>query len=426
MRRGRWMILALGLSLAWAVEKPATEVYKQRRARLMEQISQEEGAKAAGVIVWGARAADLEEFRQLNDFMYLTGVETPDSILILDATAKKETLYIPPRDPRQERWTGPQVGPGEEAVRLTGFDQVKGTDTFQGDFQELSSRVGVLYTRFPPGPAHHPSREQQQVEKIQTAAPFLEVKDVRPLIAEMRKIKDPGELQLLQKAIDITAQAHRTVMKELRPGVHEYELEALIEYTFRKNGAERSGFPSIVGSGFFSTVLHYDKNTQQVKDGDLVVVDIGAEYSYYTADITRTYPVGGKFSRRQREIYQIVLDAQKKALEQVKPGAIASRAGEIHKAALKYIEEKGFGKHFIHGTSHYLGMDVHDVGNYTIPLKPGEVITVEPGIYIPEENLGVRIEDDFLITETGYIHLSKDIPREVDEIERMMKLKTRN
>jgi Xaa-Pro aminopeptidase len=197
----------------------------------------------------------------------------------------------------------------------------------------------------------------------------------------------------------------------------EYEVEASLEYEFRRNGAERPGFPSIVGSGPFSTILHYDKSERRMQSGDLVVVDIGAEYGGYSGDVTRTYPVSGKFSPRQREIYQIVLDAQKAALAKVKPGA---RISDLHQAATAYIRSKGYEKYFIHGTSHHIGLEVHDVGDTSRPLEPNMVVTVEPGIYIPDEQIGVRIEDDVLVTPSGYRVLSA-FPKEVAEIEALVK-----
>jgi Xaa-Pro aminopeptidase len=196
----------------------------------------------------------------------------------------------------------------------------------------------------------------------------------------------------------------------------EYEVEAALEYEFRRNGAERPGFPSIVGSGPYSTILHYDKSERRMQAGDVVVVDIGAEYGGYSADVTRTYPVSGRFTPRQREIYQIVLDAQNAAMSKVKPGA---RISDLHQAAMGYIRSKGYDKYFIHGTSHHIGLEVHDVGDTSRPFEPNMVVTVEPGIYIPEEQLGVRIEDDVLVTPTGYRLLS-NFPKEPSEIEALL------
>jgi len=197
----------------------------------------------------------------------------------------------------------------------------------------------------------------------------------------------------------------------------EYEVEAALEYEFRRNGADRSGFPSIVGSGPYSTILHYDKSERRMQANDVVVVDIGAEYGGYSADVTRTYPVSGKFSPRQREIYQIVLDAQKAAIAKIKPGA---RISDVHQAALAHIRAKGYESYFIHGTSHHMGLEVHDVGDTSRPLEPNMVITVEPGIYIPEEQIGIRIEDDILVTPTGYRILSV-FPKEAAEVEALVK-----
>lgn len=232
----------------------------------------------------------------------------------------------------------------------------------------------------------------------------------------------------MQRAIDITGMAQVAAMQSARPGMHEYELEATIEYMFKKHGAGYPAFPSIVGSGPNATVLHYWKNNRRMRSGELVVMDIGAEVQGYSADITRTIPVNGKFSDKQREIYRIVLEAQKAALAQVKPGATLK---QVHAAAKNVIRSHGFGAFFTHGTSHYLGLDTHDVGKHG-PLQPGMVITVEPGIYIPEGsdvdesywNIGVRIEDDVLVTATGHRVLSAKVPRTIPEIEAAMKNKS--
>jgi Xaa-Pro aminopeptidase len=243
------------------------------------------------------------------------------------------------------------------------------------------------------------------------------LKDVEADIAYLRQIKSQTEIALLEKAIQITMKAQQAAARTIMPGAMEYEVEAALEYEFRRNGAERPGFPSIVGSGPNSTILHYDKSERRMQSGEVVVVDIGAEYGGYSADVTRTYPVSGKFSARQREIYQIVLDAQKAAIAKVKPGV---RIRDIHQAAMDYIRSKGYEKFFIHGTSHHIGLEVHDIGETVRPLEPNMVITVEPGIYIPEEQIGVRIEDDVLVSAAGARVLST-FPKEIDEIEALVK-----
>ena len=242
-------------------------------------------------------------------------------------------------------------------------------------------------------------------------------------------VKSKTELALIDKAISCSIDAHREAMKTVRPGIFEYETAALMQYTFQREGCLRPAYGLIVGSGFNSTVLHYERNERRMDSGDLVVVDVAGEYSGYAADITRTLPASGKFSDRQREIYEVVLGAQKAAIAAIKPGMTLGRTGDtsIHKIALDYINTHGkdlkgepLGKYFIHGLSHHVGLNVHDANDPSKPLAAGMVITVEPGIYIPEERLGVRIEDMVLVTETGAKLLTEALPREITEIEKAM------
>src|SRR5215216_6633106 len=419
--------------------QPKSE-YRARRQKLMER------AKDGIVIVIGAREDEFGEvgrFRQKNYFMYLTGVQTPGAYMMLvpaglaASGAAQEIVFIPPRNLIQERWTGPQTGPGREAEAAFGVQEVADASRFDDRLREMFSspafkagsasgkRAAKIYTVIPRGSTADIERESRFVEMIRQAAPGVQVSDLTPLVDEMRKIKSPAEIEVLQKAIDITGEAHRDAARTIRPGVYEYEAQAALESAFTRNGAERPGFPSIVGSGVYSTILHYNENRKKIEAGDLVVVDIGAEYSYYTADITRTYPASGKFTPRQREIYQLVLDAQRAAEKAFKPGQ--TTLAELHRTAVETIKAsplrdkagKTLERYFIHGLGHWLGMDVHDVGNYS-NLPAGSVFTIEPGIYIPEEQLGVRIEDDYLVTETGLVKLSRKIPSGPDEIERLM------
>jgi Xaa-Pro aminopeptidase len=254
----------------------------------------------------------------------------------------------------------------------------------------------------------------------------VQKRNVRGLIGALRLVKDEDEIARLRNAIDITAEAEREAMKTARPGMWEYEIEALIEYTFRRRGAERLGFPSIVGTGINSTTLHYDKSRRQTEAGDLVVMDIGAEYGYYSADVTRTIPISGRFTPRQRALYDLVLATQQAAIDSVKPGMTIGRLNSISRSYMREHSGDLCGgescdRYFIHGLSHWLGMDVHDVGDYSAKLAPGMVLTVEPGIYIPAEQLGIRIEDDVLVTANGYDLLSKGAPRSAAEIETLMR-----
>ena len=368
------------------------------------------------------------DYRENNDFFYLTGLEAPGGWLAVfasDSALTEARLFIPARQPQSERWTGPKLGPDSAATRLTGIAQVHSADSVQGVLQRLvfqpngPGRTGAVYLL-----KTEASLEDAFLKRLLLSS--LTVRDIRPLTAQLRLVKDADEITRLRRAIDITAEAHREAMRAARPGMWEYELEGIIEGTFRRRGAERVGFPSIVGSGPNSTILHYDKSRRQTAAGDLVVMDIGAEFGYYSADVTRTIPVSGKFTDRQRRIYELVLGTQQIAIDSTRPGRTI---GQITQIARDYMEknsgnlcgEESCVRYFIHGLSHWLGMDVHDVGNYGTPLAPGMVFTIEPGIYIPDENLGVRIEDDILVTANGAENLSAKAPRTVAEVERAMR-----
>ena len=246
----------------------------------------------------------------------------------------------------------------------------------------------------------------------------------------MRPVKSPGEVSFLRQAIDLTVDSHLEAMKIMRPGLYEYQVAAKMVEVHAMGGSEREGYAPIVGAGPNSTALHYDKLSRRIENGDMVVLDVGAQYSGYSADITRTIPASGRFTARQREIYEIVLGAQNAALAALKPGAHFSCKGKkdgLMNIAYDYINSHGkdrdrkpLGQYFIHGLGHNIGLNVHDPGDYCSPLQPGMVVTIEPGIYIPEENLGVRIEDDVLVTDSGYKLLSGRLPREPGEIERIM------
>jgi Xaa-Pro aminopeptidase len=380
-----WLCLIVFATLAFGIEKEPLQEYRARRERLAQRI------KGNVLVLRAAPEQELVEYQQEKNFYYLTGFDEPNAILLLDASSEpsQEFLFLPERKPAQERWTGPKLGPGADAEKATGFAKVLSTSQFDAVLKTASDRAKSVYG----------------------------LADVEKEIAYLRQVKSPTEIALLEKAIQITMKAQQAAAKTLAPGVMEYQVEAALEYEFRSNGAERPGFPSIVGSGPYSTILHYEKNERRIQAGDVVVVDIGAEYSGYSADVTRTYPSSGKFSTRQRELYQIVLDAQKAAIAKVKPGV---KISDLHQAAMGHIRSKGYEKFFIHGTSHHIGLEVHDVGETSRPLEPNMVITVEPGIYIPEEEIGIRIEDDVLVTPTGYRVLSTS-PKEIAEIEALVR-----
>ncbi len=409
--------------------------YGARRQKLLTQI------KDGIVVMVGAREEDLGEvgrFRQHNDFMYLTGVQTPAAYLIfipagvIPGKPQHETVFIPARDIRHEQWTGVQIGPGPDAERLFGLEEVAASTAFKERLSQLLTQAGAegkaspkIYTVVPTGPGSDISRESRFVETLRQAYPKSVIADVSSLIAEMRKVKSASEIELLQKAVDVSLEGHREMVSAIKPGAYEYEAQAALEMAWTRLGSERPGYPSIVGSGINGTILHYNENRKRIEAGELVVVDAAAEYSYYTADITRTFPASGKFTPRQREVYQLVLDAQRAAEKAFVPGksSIADLqrvAREVMKSSpLRDKQGNTLDKYFIHGLGHWIGMDVHDVGTYGV-LPVGSVFTIEPGIYLPDEGFGARIEDDYLVTDKGLVKMSAKLPSEPDEIERMM------
>ena len=374
------------------------------------------------------------DYRETSEFFYLTGIESKDSWLLVVADSGKATrvtLYLPPRDPQSERWTGPTLGPGPDASALTGVTDVRSADSAEGQIRNLlqartwSRRGGSLFVD---------RSQRSRNDEFLTSLVFSGERDefmlpavnVNAVVAQLRLIKDADEIRRMRAAIDLTAESLVDVMRVIKPGMTEYQVEGMVENGFRSRGAERLGFPSIVGSGPNSTTLHYDKNRRTIAAGDLVVMDVGGEYGYYTADVTRTVPVNGTFTPRQREIYELVLATQQVGIDSVRPGMTVGRLNQITREYMKAHSGTLCGSttcdtYYIHGLSHWLGMDVHDVGDYTTPFAPGMVLTVEPGIYIPGEQLGIRIEDDVLVTPTGHDLLSSKAPRSPGDIEKTMK-----
>ncbi|MFQ5823732.1 MAG: aminopeptidase P N-terminal domain-containing protein [bacterium] len=413
------------------------EIYARRRSAVLAQLPDSSVAVFHSAKV-KIRSNDIEyEYHQANNLYYLTGITDHNTVLVLvkegietDSTMTEEILFVPKPRHFIKYFEGPYITV-EEAKNELGFEVVKTYDMFNNELENFLKGRKILFYSFQTEFLHNQISDKRYFlgpyakETIKEKFPELEVKSPRKILSSLRQIKSPEELQLMRKAIDITCVAHIEAMRSAKPGMYEYQLEAIIEYIFKWAGAEYSAFPSTVGSGPNSTILHYWKNRRKMQAGDVVVMDIGAEYHSYAADVTRTIPVSGKFTKEQQEIYEIVLRAQKDAMAAIKPGV---RFRDIHKVAQKVITDAGYGKYFIHSTSHYVGLDVHDVGDYGL-LQPGMVITVEPGIYIREGaeadkaywNIGVRIEDDVLITPDGYKILSDKAPREIAEIETLMK-----
>lgn len=395
------------------------------------------------------RANDVDyEYHQDPNFYYLTGHLDPDAALlllkepiVLDGISTHEVLFVQPRDPHIEVWTGRRPGP-EGARAILGFESAQPITHLDSILDHVLPHVDSLYYSYNyDNQLHEPALDTVYRLFETTRAAFarrypnLKLSSLRSTLAKMRMVKTDEELRLLREAIRITNMAHNEILRNVQPGWHEYEIQALGEYVFTKNGSEYTGYPCIVGSGENSVILHYNTNRRKTQAGDVVEMDIGAEYHGYTADVTRSYPVNGKFTKEQRIIYDLVLEAQDSGIAACQ---IDSSFRAPHNAAVSVItrglkqlglikEDKEYRKYFMHGTSHYLGLDVHDPGTYG-KLVDRTVLTVEPGIYIKEGsecdpkwwNIGIRIEDDILVTPEGPVNLSIASPRTADEVERMM------
>lgn len=401
----RRIVIAIALLTALpllAFERQPNADYKARRDRLAAKLGK------AVLVLFAATEAEGQNatrgFRQNDDFYYLTGSSEPGAALVV--SAETQILFLPAHNASQEKWTGPKLGAeSADAKSVTGFERVEVLDKLRDELVKiLPSPTVTIHTT--PG-----SVPIQWLQRANAFPNYVTFTNAAPLIAELRVTKDAGEIALLRKAALATVESHKAAARAVKPGITENEVAAVIEYEYRRRGAEGPAFSSIVGSGFNSTVLHYSSNAGTMKDGDVVVIDIGGEYSMYAADVTRTLPVNGKFTPRQREIYDIVLAAQKAAVDAFKSGTSTigrTSPNSLYKVAMDYINTHGkdlhgqpLGQYFIHGLSHYVGLAVHDAGDTATPLQPGAVFTIEPGIYIPEESLGVRIEDTYLVREDG-------------------------
>ncbi len=434
-------VLASAAVPANAWEKEPLSVYQQRRAALIAQTG--DGVVALMGYEGSDVAASVTTFRQNENFYYLTGWNQPDAMMLLVPKPRtrdnkdqpselgREILFIPPHDYRAERWNGPVLGPDDsDAPAQTGFVTVESTTRFHSELLKALKNFPKLYTELTPQPeSGEDCFQQQEVADLHKIAPLAKLADVRPYLTEMRQVKSPTEIALIRKAVAASIAGQIAAMKAVKPGVGEYQIAALMKYEFERRGCEWPSYPPIVGSGFYSTVLHYDADSHQMADGDVVVMDVAGSYSGYASDMTRTLPVNGHFTPRQLEIYNIVLGAQEAAIAAAKPGMMIAGRGKdsLYQIAYDYMNHHGkdqhgksLGRYFIHGLGHSVGLNVHDPMNYTELLRPGMVVTIEPGIYIPDEKIGVRIEDMILITQDGAEVLTRALPKDPDEIEKIM------
>ena len=395
------------------------DVFKARRHALMEKLDGRVAVLYGGVR--GNHGVVEELFIQESNFYYLTGISEPGAALILAPSEKryKEILYLQPRNPDVENWDGRRAPLGEALEASTGFPKVRRVGRLGWDLTDIMQRckkaafLGPIVGATSPRPA-----ALALLQDGQSRVPGVSLENMADLIPEMRRVKSQYEIERIQKAVDITGKGLVAAMKAVRPGLKEFQLQSIVDHTYEMEGAQFLGFSTILAWGPNTTVLHYTKNDQTIKKSGLVLIDTGAAWEHYSADVTRTMPVSGKFTAREKELYELVLKAANAAIKKVQVGA--DNYNDVHMTAKKILDDAGYGKYFIHGTGHFLGLDVHDAGNYDLPMKAGVVVTVEPGIYIPEEGIGIRIEDSVLVTEDGPVVLSRHIPRTIAEIEKVM------
>jgi Xaa-Pro aminopeptidase len=434
-------LFLIAIIIAPALERQPNSDYRMRRQSLANR------AREGYVLLFAPKEADgpndIYGYRPDNNFFYLTGRTEPGAALLLavsaaaqsNSTAKSylEILFLPNRNPSQEQWTGPKLGPDNpDAARITGFDRVETLDNLRSELLHLLPERSIVYTDVPANDETSNSNVPLEWLKEANAFPVgISFQDVRPMLSSLRTYKDAGEIELIRKATNASIAAQLAAMHAMKPGMTEREVSALLQYEWGKRGCERPAYAPIVGAGANSTVLHYSDDSGPIRAGDVVVIDAAGEYSMYASDITRTLPASGMFTARQREIYNVVLGAQQAAIAAFQSGKstlLRNTPNSLHSIAYDYIDSHGkdlhggsLGKYFVHGLSHYVGLNVHDDGDYDVKLGPGMVFTIEPGVYIPEEKLGVRIEDIFYIDVNGkLINLTESLPHTAEDVERTM------
>ncbi|EJO5348793.1 aminopeptidase P family protein [Clostridium botulinum] len=408
------------------------EFFLTNRQNLAESI------KEAIIVIFAGKAPyksadETYPFTPNRNFYYLTGMEEEQIILVITKKNKqiKEYLYIQRPDPVMARWVGETISE-EKAKKISGIENIEYVDKFFEDFASFINRSGFkkIYLDLE-------RREWEEnftpaqifAKELRVKYPYVKIKNIYKDICDLRTIKSKEEIKLIKKAINITKEGIYNMMKNIKPNMMEYEVEAYFDFSLKKNGVTDYAFKTIAASGKNATVLHYSKNNCKIENNSLILCDLGAQYKYYNGDITRTFPANGKFTERQKQVYNVVLAANKAIIENAKPGVTFKEIEDITKKTLlqgcKKLgilkDEKDLKKYYFHSFGHYLGLDTHDVGSYEGELKPGMVITNEPGLYIQEENIGIRIEDDLLITEDGCKVLSKDIIKSIEHIENFMK-----
>ena len=417
MNRARLSLVALltALSIAGAHDTDAApdSVHAQRRKALAAKL---DGGIA---VVYGATGAQSTNFRQNPDFFYLTGVDEPGAILVLAPSepVRKEMLFLPVRDPDDEIWSGERPSIGGALRESTGFEWIFRKTALNAQLASALKHSRNLHLLTgPTGPESDTPPDLALYRKISANTVDVSIKDSAQLLEQMRLIKDETELAKMRRAIEITHEGLKAAIAAAKPGATEQDVARALDNAFKAAGARRHAFDPIVGSGVNSTTLHYPVPSSRVlQAGDMLVLDVGAEFEGYAADVTRTIPVGGKFSPEQRKVYETVLEAQAAGFKAARPGV--TLRGDVHEASRAVIRREGWDDYFTHGVGHYVGLQVHDRGDAFAPLEAGMVITVEPGVYLKDKAIGVRIEDEVLITKGGNVILTDAIPRSVEAIE---------
>ena len=424
-------------------EQIDSQLFVRNRARFCKELKPKSIALFNSNDLMPTNADGTMEFRQNNDLFHLSGVDQEESILLLFPDAfnakHKEILFLKETNAHIAVWEGAKLDK-KNAYLTSGIQTVYWLDQFESVLKTLMSEAAQVYLN-----SNEHLRANTEVETrddrfgnwIRETYPIHEYERSAPIMHKIRAVKDPVEIKLIQKACDLTEGAFRKILKTIKPGEMEYEIEADIIHEFIKNRSRGFAYTPIIASGESACVLHYIENNKACKDGDVILMDFGAEYANYASDMTRCVPVNGKFTERQKEVYNAVLRVMKEATKMLVPGNYLNeyhiKVGKLMEKELLCLglltqeeisqqtaEKPAYKKYFMHGTSHYLGLDVHDVGSWTTPIAAGMVFTCEPGIYIPEENLGIRLENDILVTENGPKDLMANIPLEADEIEALM------
>ncbi len=421
-----------------------SKLFIKNRSKLVKQLKKNSLAVFTSNDIMPTNADGSMPFRQNNNLFYLSGVDQEDSILVVypDCPIKKnrEVLFLKKTSDAIAIWEGEKLTK-EAAFETAGIKTVYWMEDFEKVFQTMAFEAENIYLSDNEHlRASNPvqTREDRFREWCMKTYPIHNYERSAPIVSYLRSVKEPVEIEMMQKACDITAKGVDRVLKFVKPGVMEFDIEAELMHEFLRNRSRGFAYEPIVASGFNACVLHYVQNNQECKDGDVILMDIGAEYGNYASDLTRAIPVNGKFTKRQKEVYNAVLDVMKGCEEMLKIGVSLpdyhEKVGHLMEKQLiklglltqKEIDNQdpdwpAYKKYFMHGTSHYIGLDVHDVGSWTDPIEEGMVFTIEPGIYIREENLGIRLENDYLVTKNGLENLMAHIPIEAEDVEAAMK-----